>query len=297
MSETVDRASGIGGSEIAAIVGLSPYKTPFGVYCDKLGLVEPFEANERMKMGKLLEPVVKQLYENETGANVIWSDQTIRHPKEAIVVGTPDGYVEAPDVADQFGFEAKTAGLDQAWRWGSEKDAIPQEYLAQCTWYMLLTGAKRWDVGVLIGGDTFRVYPLQADEKFQAILLEAAQKFWRNHIEKRNPPAIDASPAAAAYLKRTYPHGVEDVRAATDDERELMAGVMRLRKERRFIEKQLGEVENKLKLSIGNAKGLYDTAAEIRAAWSEVAEGVVETYTRSAYRRLTVKSHKEESDA
>src|SRR5215471_16523967 len=155
MQETnaaVDRTSGIGGSDIAAICGISHFRTPFGVYCDKLGLADPQEQTERMRIGKLLEPTVLELYRaSHPNEEVVWSlDKTERHPKEPIIIGTPDAFILRPEPVRK-GLEAKTAGLDQAWRWGDDGDNVPGEYLMQCQWYMLLIGCNEWDLAVLIG--------------------------------------------------------------------------------------------------------------------------------------------------
>lgn len=297
-SPSVDRASGIGGSDIAKIIGVSPHGGPFAVYCDKLGLADPVEQTERMKMGKLLEPVVVQLYEERHSMQVLWFDQTIRHEKEAIVIGTPDGFVgekyAAHSPGAQLGFEAKTAGLDQAWRWGDEGDNVPQEYLVQCQWYMLLTGAPVWDLAVLIAGDRYKDFPLHADPSLQGMMLDQARKFWRDHIEKRDPPPIDASTAAKSYLRRKYPHAAEDARPATLKERELLATVVRAKAELKTLTEYTTIAENQLKDAIGNAAGVYDEESRTRATWTEVAEGIVPSFTRKAYRRLSVRAAKED---
>lgn len=301
--DKVERSSGISGTDIAALVGLSPHKTAFGVYCEKVGIPVEVEQTDRMKMGKLLEPVVVKLYEQQTGERVDWwGDRTIRHPSQDIVIGTPDGFVRPHNgvaiVADatftQPGFEAKTAGLDQAWRWG-EGDFVPQEYLLQVQWYMLLTGRNRWLVACLIGGDVFKVFELAADEQLQGMLLQRAQKFWRDHVEKRNPPDIDSSDAATAYLRRTYPHSSGAMREANTRERELMAACVRAKQELKVVKSTSEMLENQLRDAIGAARGVYDPDTDTRATWSDVAESPVPAYTRSAYRRLTVRSKREES--
>jgi putative phage-type endonuclease len=296
--DVIDRRTGVGGSDIAAICGISPYRTPFGVYCDKLGLADPQEETDRMRMGKVLEPVVTKLYERAALVNVIWLDRTQRHPKEALVVGTPDGKLETMPglqaLPEERGFEAKTAGLDQAWRWGEDGDNVPQEYLVQCQWYMLLTGWPSWALAVLIGGDRFKHFELHSDEELQAILLDRARKFWHDHVEARNPPEIDASPAAASYLRRRYPVGVEPPREATLHERELMASIVRHRQELKLLTTRTDALQNQLKDSIGSARGLYDADSDTRVSWTDIAESPVPAHVRKAYRRLTVRSRKEE---
>jgi putative phage-type endonuclease len=297
---TVDRTTGIGGSDIGAICGISHFRTPFGVYCDKLGLADPQEQTDRMRIGKLLEPTVVKLYEAESGNKVIWLDQTRRLPQDPIVIGTPDGILAenrgrgVPAVIPT-GFEAKTAGLDQAWRWGDDGDNVPQEYLVQCQWYMLLCGKPQWVLAVLIGGDRFKSFVLLADEELQGLLLERGRKFWRDHIERRDPPDIDASPAATSYLRRRYPSAVEPMREANLHERELMAAIKRHKDELKLLTTRSDALQNQLRDSIGAARGVFDPDSDRRATWTDVKESQVPAYVRKAYRSLTIRSPKEES--
>lgn len=290
----VDRSQGISGTEIAGLLGMSPYATPFSIYSRKLGLVPPLEQNERMKMGKMLEPIVVKLFEEETGESVQWKDELVAHPKEPLVIGTPDGYVVHPksDKLDA-GFEAKTAGLDRAHEWGDEgTDYVPQHYLLQCQYYAMLTGLPTWHLAALIGGNQFRRYELKADEELQAYMLDAVRKFWRDHILPRNPPDIDATDEAKQYLLQRYPSPTEGIREATTDEDELVVGILQTRKELKFLEERKETLQNKLKDSIGFSKGL--TSVYGKVSWSETPETVVQSFVRKAGRTMRIHGKKEE---
>lgn len=275
------RETGIGGSEIAAIMGLSPNRTKVDVYCEKRGLVPPFQPDERMRMGTLLQPVVCQIYEEDTGEKVTWFDKTVRHRKEPIVIGSPDGLLPR-----KRGFEAKTAGLDQAWRWGNDGDEIPEEYIIQSQWYMLLTGYQEWVVQALIGGSIARRFTLQADADLQAELLDEGRKFWRDHMEPGKMPTLDHSRSAKAYLARQFPKDVEPIRDATPEEIELLHAIRRRKEEIKYLNNELEAESNQLREKIGNARGIV--GGNHKALWSFVGEGVVQAYTRAPYRRLSV---------
>jgi predicted phage-related endonuclease len=62
-----DRSQGVSGTEVAALFGMSPYLTRMGLYARKKGLVPEVEPTQRMRIGKLQEPVVVQLFEEDTG--------------------------------------------------------------------------------------------------------------------------------------------------------------------------------------------------------------------------------------
>lgn len=64
------RKSGIGGSDVAAVLGLSAFRTPTDVYLDKIGEAEPQQATDSMHFGQLLEDVVAKEFERRTGMKV-----------------------------------------------------------------------------------------------------------------------------------------------------------------------------------------------------------------------------------
>jgi putative phage-type endonuclease len=284
------RTQGISGTEIAALFGMSPYATPFSVYARKKGLVPDLEQTPRMRMGKLLEPVVVQLFEEDTNKSVSWSDRLMEHPKEPLVIGTPDGFVNI----DESVFESKTAGLDRAFEWGDEGDQVPQHYLFQCQYYMMLTGTKQADLAVLIGGNDFRRFELTADEELQALMLDEVRRFWRDHIEKNVPPEIDYTNEAKQYLMQRYPSPTEGIRDATSAEDELVIGIIQTRKELKFLEERKETLQNKLKDSIGLHKGLQSIHGKV--SWTHVPGGVVQSFERKPSRRMTITGKRGEAE-
>ena len=175
---------GIGGTDAVAIVGESPWKTPYQVWLEKRGEVfEDQGQNERMYWGQQLEPLIRQQYADLTGYDVVVPDDVIIHPKYPWIIGTPDGIVQNDRV-----FEAKTARRDQGWG-DPGTDQIPDMYRVQVEHYMLLTELDRADVAVLIGGSDFRIYNVHADPELQQVLFTKEQAFW-NMVQKGIPPEI-----------------------------------------------------------------------------------------------------------
>ena len=59
-----ERRKGIGGSDAAAIAGLSPWKSPVAVWLEKTGQVEPEEPGEAAYWGTVLEDVVARNFQS-----------------------------------------------------------------------------------------------------------------------------------------------------------------------------------------------------------------------------------------
>ena len=54
----------IGGSDAGAVMGMNPYSSPFAVWAEKTGAVEPFEGNLKTKIGTAFEEFVAQLFDD-----------------------------------------------------------------------------------------------------------------------------------------------------------------------------------------------------------------------------------------
>lgn len=191
------RQTGIGGSDVAAILGISRYKTPQGVYAQKTGEAEPIPDNEPMAIGRALEPVVLDFYERATGVKLIRSPETIRHPDYPFLIGNLDAYHPGVVVEAKTSFDARD--------WGEEgTDDIPIDYWCQTQHYMLLTGFPLAAVPVFFRGersDTFRIYQVPADPAFQQKIIERGQAFWEGVKAHQPPPPMTFEEQAAAWQR------------------------------------------------------------------------------------------------
>lgn len=179
------RTTGIGGSDVAAILGLSTWKTPLAVYQEKRGEIPPQPDNSAMKWGRYLEPVVRQAYADETGREVRVPTELIRHPLYDHMIANLDGVAGGGTELVRI-FEAKTARTADGWG-EPGSDEIPQPYLLQVQHYMEVTGVTVADVAVLIGGSDFRLYEVPADRELQEMLIDAEAEFWER-VKKAEPP-------------------------------------------------------------------------------------------------------------
>lgn len=194
------RRSGIGGSEIAAVVGMSPFASPMQVWLEKTQ-GERREKNDRMRLGDLLEPVVLQLYVDRTGAELDTRLGTLRHPDHPHVLATPDAVADI--LGERWLLEAKACTWRKRIEWGEPgTDEVPPHYLLQVQWTMAVAGLQRADVAVLFGGETLEVYTVHADPELQAWLIEESGRWWARHVEGNEPPPIDESDAATRWLQR-----------------------------------------------------------------------------------------------
>lgn len=278
-----ERRTGIGGSDIAAIVGLHPFRTVHQVWMDKVGLGEDGAADaEAARWGRIMEPIIGSEYARREEVSVVRFDPAfVRDQERPWVVGTPDYRIaDAP-----VGVECKFPGWRQAHRWGfAETDEIPEEALCQAQWYLWLYRGtiKRWDVAALLGQE-LRIYRIAPQPDLQALLLARAEEFWQGHVLTQRPPAPDASAGTCEMLAAIYPRDVEPIRAATPDEEALAAQVWEARHGRDQTEERLAGLENALRYAIGAAAGIEGPFGRItykrtkdspQTAWESVARAI-----------------------
>jgi putative phage-type endonuclease len=200
------RMAGIGGSDIAAILGLSPYKTGLQLWMEKTGrdTSEPDSAAlERMHWGTALEDVVARHYSEVRGVKIQRINQQLVHPQCAIALANIDRAVledgKRARWDEAFGrvvgarnvLEVKTAhalaqnGAD----WGEAgTDEVPQHYWTQCQWYMGITGLPFADLAVLFGGQKFVIYTIPFERDLFDDMLAEADRWWKAHVVADLPP-------------------------------------------------------------------------------------------------------------
>ncbi|MFI8301511.1 YqaJ viral recombinase family protein [Streptomyces nigra] len=196
------RANGIGGSEIAAVVGLSPHESRFSLWHRKKGLVGPVEESEEMYWGKEHEPAICRRFARNHPELDVTPAPSYAHPDRPWQIANPDRHA-GPDL-----LEAKTSR--DAEGWGTEgTDEIPVHYRAQCLHYMDVTGARRCWVAVLIAGSEYREYLVEYDADEARILREAGARFM-DDLARDNRPDIDGHSATYQAI-REIPEGMDPV--------------------------------------------------------------------------------------
>lgn len=217
------RRSGIGGSDVAAILGLSRYKTAVDVYEDKIATDEPQDVQSQAAyFGSVLEDVVAQEFSKRTGMKIQRVNKMLRMGECDWMIANIDRAIVSPEIAGRVYvydearqietsrqistdmiLECKTASSFIADQWGpSQEDEIvsgkvvtehkiPLYYETQVQWYLGVTGASVCFVAVLLGGQDFRIYRVDRDEDVIAALKEHCGKFWRENVLARVVPDPD----------------------------------------------------------------------------------------------------------
>ena len=199
------RKGGIGSSDAAAAVGLSPYKSQLELWMEKTGReaalpkVDPGDETSPMYWGTLLEPIVAAHYTRRTGHKVRRINAVLQHPREPWMLANLDREViGAPDVQI---LECKTAGMNGARIW---KGGVPEYVQLQVMHQLAVTGKQAADVAVLICGQELQVHRIERDEALIAQLTNLERQFW-SYVERDQAPPADGSDSAEVALRCLYP--------------------------------------------------------------------------------------------
>ena len=202
------RNRGIGASEAAAAVGVSPYQSQLELWMIKTGRADampkpdPDDDSTPIFWGNVLEPVVAECYTRRTGNKVRRVNAVLQHPDkdkawmlanlDYAVVGNPSVHV----------LECKTAG-----EWGAKlwRDGVPEYIQCQVQHQLAVTGKPAADVAVLLCGQDLQVFRIERDDELIDRLIELERRFW-HYVETDTPPPADGSDSAATALQYLYPH-------------------------------------------------------------------------------------------
>lgn len=196
------RGRGIGGSDSAAALGLSPWKSALELWQEKVSSQsQPSQENEAMIWGRIMEPVITKEFVRRTGKNVTPMRSMLQAVDWPWMLADLDGLIEDPQRGTGV-FEVKTASAFKQDEWG--EDRCPDAYMLQLAHYMAVTGLSYAVICVLIGGNKLQWLTVDRDEELIANLVHLEKRFWQ-HVLAQSPPPVDGSAACAELLSRKYP--------------------------------------------------------------------------------------------
>lgn len=192
------RRQGIGGSDIAAILGLNRYTTPLQVWLDKVQGADDVD-NDAMEWGRRLESVVAAKFADEhPELTVLPSPGLIADPDVPIFLATPDNLIGQGDGI----LECKTAGERAGEAW--DDDATPDAYVMQLQWYLGVAGESRGWIACLIGGRRYVEREFARDDRLIDAMRTRAAQWWADHVVAMVPPPA-VPPDDDRFMARAYP--------------------------------------------------------------------------------------------
>ena len=243
------RRKGIGGSDAAAVVGLSRYSSPLDIWLQKTRRKPATPDNEAMHWGRLLEPVVREEFIRRTGLTVKECPYLMAHKDYPFMLANVDGIVSEKDGTKAV-LEIKTTNSFTTAK--DSEDGLPVEWYCQVQHYLAVTGLSKAYVVVLIGGNKLQWQIVDRDEETIRTLIALESHFWHEYVLKDVPPPVDANSGDALAL--LYPTSTESSVVLPAEADELVAQYLEIKKAEDELKNAKASCENKLKALLKDAE-------------------------------------------
>jgi putative phage-type endonuclease len=234
-----ERRSFLGGTDLSALAGLSPYAGPIDVWRDKVEERPSREATTMMALGTLLEPVVAGLFTEATGVRTRKQTKPVRDKARPWLGGhldrwAGDGILECKWSHGKSGWGPSSTSLTP-----TTPVEVPPGYAIQVQHYLGVTGRQVGYLAVLLGYADFRWYAIARDDETIADLRELGDRFWHDNVLAGVPPEPDGTESYGRFLAEKYraDAGIEVVGTVAQQAwAQALRGAARQRKEQEAIE-------------------------------------------------------------
>ena len=255
----------IGGTDIAAILRMHPYRKKYRVWLEKTGRLDPEDLsdNEAVFWGSFLEDKIAERYAEITGYKVRNVNRTLVHPKYDFL----RGHIDRKLAGENAGLEVKTVGLRSAYLWGDQfTDEIPLHYELQVLHYIAITGYDYFDIAALFFGQEMRIYHVEKKNNLERIkdLENTARNFWKKHVLTDIPPV----PESTEETSMAYPEADRgEVATLPLGQEHLVSDVHNLAEDLELVKGKLDSAKTELQNTMGDAEVLENLNGYEVATW------------------------------
>lgn len=232
-----ERRNGIGASEAAAVLGLSPYASPLSVFYEKTSGEAIQEDSELLEWGQLLEGPISAKYEQVTKRRVVAPEQfTIYRDVDApYLFCTPDRLTYPRSNSVEFiPLQLKNTA------YFNPNEELVVHWQIQEQHECMVLGSSGASFGILVAGRKFYYADIDRNQNFIDYMRERLEEFW-DHVQRGIPPETDGHDATTEALKRMYP---QERGTVIDLPEECAEYALRLE----WIEEQMAELASREKI-------------------------------------------------
>ena len=257
------RQSGLGGSDIGAVIGVSQYKSALDVYFDKTEPKLEQEHQEHFYWGHALEqPIAERFSREHPDFEVMRNVPIAMHPQHEWMLANVDGLFD-DDQGNRGILEIKTVNAFASDSWGFENsDQVPLSYAAQVAFYMAVMDADFAIIAALFGGNSYKEFRIERDLEIEAVLIREGGAFWHNHVIPRIPP----EPKTANDVARLFKHDLGTILEADDNLLNLCQEIKRLKTDAKDLDGLIVELTTNLKKVMGDS-ALLQYAGSTISSW------------------------------
>lgn len=247
------RQSGIGSSEVATILGLNSWETPYQLWRQKKGLDNPKEENFAMRAGHYLEDAVSRFWHDETGRDIIkrsaidWLAVNKDKPYMRVSPDRTYWLTESRKPSDKGILECKTTQMRV------DEDDLPKHWFCQVQYQLGVSELTQGSLAWLTQGREFGYKDIALVPDFFAWIEEEVTKFWVDNIQGNvEPEAQSVEDVVLKYNRHTDGKIIEvpdDIFTTCNDLKALKEQIAKL-------DEQKDALEEKIKLGFGDAEAI-----------------------------------------
>lgn len=185
------RTHGIGGSDIATVLGENPWSSPHQIWMSKMDMFDSekqAKQSEAARWGNLLESTIATEWARRNERQWIHIPVTLQSEEYPWMLANVDGFTLSADRRQVTGIlEIKTTSAYNEEPWS--EGPLPFYYMCQVTWYCGICGLKQYCITCLVGGQKLYAYnDMPFDEELFKREVTAAADFWQNNVLKGIEP-------------------------------------------------------------------------------------------------------------
>lgn len=247
----------LGASEVATILGLNEFATPYDVWASKVHDVRR-ESSQAAELGHVLQPGIAAYASRQLGLTLTSEEDFSRHPVHDWAGATTD-YT----FVDSFGgtgiLEIK-ATRESYW------PEIPNRVLTQAAWQSWVKGIDRVLIGTLHASTRFELYEFDftRDATWFGDVFEACREWWQKHVVGGQPPSGFPRSDLAAAIRATAGKRIE-----LDEQDYFVLGELAdLKRQRKAIDDSIKARETILKARLGDAE-IADYCGKTVLTWKQ----------------------------
>ena len=265
------RTTGIGGSDVGALMGLNKYASPLTVYMAKKN-VEGFKGNSVTEWGHILEDPIRKKTEEELDIEICTVPGMYTSNEYPFMNANLDGICHADhqitiggeSIEGVGGHEIKTSSTGE----GFTDDEIPDSYYCQVQHYMAVTGLNWFILTVFIlNSRKAKHYVIRRNNEFiYEKMIPIEKSFWENNILTDVCPEPTGIDSEKEYLQNI----------AIDSEIKLDEKTENLITEEKDIENKINELrdtqlklKNQILLNLANLSTGFENAEKTTAIGSK----------------------------
>jgi putative phage-type endonuclease len=246
------RRTGLGASEIAMVLGESPYGSALELYARKTGRQDDdlLADNEAVYWGRKAEPLIIEAYAERTGRGTRRAGKLLRSSVHPWAMCTLDAETwEASNDTRPWPFEVKNVSVFKAGDW---VDGPPIHFYYQVQHQLLVTGEEKGTIAALLGGNRMVWADVPRDEVTIRKIVYQGERFW-DRVMRRDLPAPDGTESSRRALQALYPQGSGTV-VLPGATLEIVDRLEWLKVEQKRLSDERDEIENTLRAGIGGAE-------------------------------------------